>query len=241
MSVQILLLQARNRDDSAKQEERNSFAARLGIPAEKITPFDLLNGKLTLRAVRQYDVLMVGGSGDYYVSKRNLPNFDYLLEVLSEVAEVGHPTFASCFGFQCLVEALGGRVIHDPENTEVGTLPLQLTKEGRNDPLLSSLPDSFLAQLGRKDRASRLPRGYSGLAFSSSSPYQAFRVLNKPIWAFQFHPELNREDNRKRFERYLEGYAAHMSLEEQHQTLRNFKESPETEKLLPRFMKLVFD
>jgi GMP synthase (glutamine-hydrolysing) len=241
MSPSILLLQARNPDDGAKAEELNSFAARLGIPPERITPFDLLNGRLTLKEVRKYEVLMVGGSGDYYVSKRNLPGFESLLEVLTEVTEVGHPTFASCFGFQCMVEALGGEIIHDPQNTEVGTFYLQLTEEGRCDPLMGSLTESFLAQLGRKDRASRLPDGYPCLAFSDRSPYQAFRVKNKPIWAFQFHPELNLDDNRKRFERYLEGYAAHMSPEEQKRTLDKFKESPEAETLLPKFMKLVFD
>ena len=241
MLAKILLLQARNPGDSAKEEELNSFATRLKISPERITSFDLLGDKLTTRVVRKYDALMVGGSGDYYVSKRNLPGFESLLEVLAEVAEMGHPTFASCFGFQCLVEALGGKIIHDPLNTEVGTFLLQLTEEGRSDPLLGALPERFLAQLGRKDRAEQLPNGYSCLAFSSRSPYQAFRVSDKPVWAFQFHPELNREDNRRRFERYLAGYAAHMSQEEQKRTLNTFKESPETEKLLPTFMKLVFD
>ena len=99
MSPQILLLQARNPDDSAKEEELNSFAARLGIAPQKITPFDLLNGRLTLGEVRKHEALMVGGSGEYYVSKRNLPRFESLLEVLTKVTEIGHPTFASCFGF----------------------------------------------------------------------------------------------------------------------------------------------
>jgi len=240
MSVKILLLQARNPEDTAKEEEIQSFAARLDIPRESITPFDLLSGNLTLEMVRRYDALMVGGSGDYYVSKRNLPGFEILIDVLTEVSEIGHPTFASCFGFQCLVEALGGEIIHDPENAEVGTLRVQLTEEGKTDPLLGFLPESFLAQLGRKDRASKLPRGYACLAFSSAAPYQAFRVPDQPIWAVQFHPELNRHDNLLRFERYLDGYAAHMSLEEQRITLSRFKESPEAEKLLPGFLDLVF-
>ena len=51
---------------------------------------------------------MVGGSGDYYVSKANLPHFEETLEVLQAVVSVGHPTFASCFGFQLMVRALGG-------------------------------------------------------------------------------------------------------------------------------------
>jgi len=240
MTARILLLQARNPSDPAKEEEVQSFSARLGIPQRQIIPYDLLDGPLSLSRVMKFDVLMMGGSGEYYVSKRNLPHFESLLGVLAEVAEIGHPMFASCFGFQCLVEALGGEIIHDPENTEVGTYRIELTEEGRRDPLLGSLPASFLAQLGRKDRASRLPDGFPCLAYSTRSPYQAFRVGEKPIWAFQFHPELNRIDNRLRFKRYLSGYAAHMSLQEQRRTLNKFQETPQTERLLPRFMRLVF-
>jgi GMP synthase (glutamine-hydrolysing) len=240
MSLKILLLQARNPDDPAKGEELKSFAARLELPSEQITSFDLLNDTPSIRTLRPYDALMMGGSGDFYVSRRNLPRFDALLDFLAEVAEIGHPTFASCFGFQCLVQALGGEIVHDPENTEVGTFELELTEEGHRDPLLGSLPGTFLAQLGRKDRASSLPSGFSCLARSRQTPYQAFRVPDNPIWAFQFHPELDKEDNLLRFNRYWEGYAPHMSLEEREKTLTRFRESRETEKLLSRFTNLVF-
>ena len=236
----VLLLQARKTDDPVREEEVLSFAARLKIPREQVVPFDLLDSSPTLRLIQKYDALMMGGSGEYYVSKKDLPGFEILQELLQEVVEIGHPTFASCFGFQCLVDALGGEIIHDPENTEVGTFPIQLTLDGQLDPLMGTLPSSFLAQLGRKDRASRLPEGCTCLAFSSRSPYQSFRIGNLPIWAFQFHPELTRDDNRLRFERYIAGYAAHMSLEEQEETLQKFKESPETEELLPRFLKIAF-
>jgi GMP synthase (glutamine-hydrolysing) len=184
---------------------------------------------------------MMGGSGDFYVSKRNLPGFERLLETLAEVVEVAHPTFASCFGFQCLVEALGGEIVHDPENTEVGTFELELTENGRHDPLIGILPDTFLAQLGRKDRASRLPESCRCLARSHQIPYQAFSIPDTPVWAFQFHPELDKGDNLERFNRYWEGYAPHMSLEERERTLARFRESPETEKLLSRFTELVFE
>ena len=240
MKLKILLLQARTADDPAKKQEIQSFATRLKLPVEQITSFDLLNDTLSLRKVRQYDALMVGGSGDFYVSKRNLPGFESLLEALAEVVEVGHPTFASCFGFQCLVEALGGEIVHDPKNTEVGTFELELTENGRRDPLIGILPETFLAQLGRKDRASRLPERCSCLARSRQIPYQAFRVPDTPVWAFQFHPELDKGDNLQRFNRYWEGYAPHMSQEEREQTLSRFRESPETEKLLSRFTALVF-
>jgi GMP synthase (glutamine-hydrolysing) len=240
MQLKLLLLQARNANDPARFEERVSFADKLSIPVERIAVHDLLKGPPELAQIRKFDALMMGGSGDYYVSKGNLPGFQHLLEVLAEVVDTGHPTFASCFGFQCLVQALGGKIVHDPLNTEVGTYRLQLTPEGRTDPLLGTLPHYFLAQLGRKDRALELPDGFPPLAFSARSPHQAFRVGDKPIWAFQFHPELNRDENRLRFQRYLDGYAQHMGPDEQQATLDRFRESPETPKLLPAFVDLVF-
>jgi GMP synthase (glutamine-hydrolysing) len=240
MNVKILLLQARESHDAARDNERRSFALRAGIGEANILPYDLLTGTPTLREVRQYDALMVGGSGEYYVSKRNLPGFPAVMELLREVTAVGHPTFASCFGFQLMVEALGGRIVYDEATMEVGTYELSLTEAGQFDDLFGVLPNRFQAQLGHKDRADSLPEGTINLASSASSVYQALRVPDKPVWATQFHPELTGNENLKRFKRYLDGYAATMSQEELDETLNRFIESPETEKLMPRFLDLVF-
>lgn len=240
MRVRILLLQARNPDDPVREEERCSFAAKSGLSEQQVVPYDLLHGPPALRRVTSYDALMIGGSGDYYVSKGDLPAVSAVYELLQEVVQVGHPTFASCFGFQLLVEALGGRIIHDPDNMEVGTFELSLTEPGTRDPLFGPMPARFLAQCGRKDRAERLPESVLHLASSERCPFHAFRVPRQPIWSTQFHPELDRESNRRRFLRYLEGYASHMGADEQAQALENFKESRETETLIPRFLQLVF-
>ena len=235
-----MLLQARNLEDPVREEERQSFASKTGLPLESIVPHDLLFGPPSLRQVKQFDAVMVGGSGDYYVSKRSLPEFDAQLELLTGVAATGFPMFASCFGFQMLVQALGGAIVHDPVNVEVGTYDLQLTPAGKEDPLMSRLPSVFAAQLGRKDRADRLPHGVLHLASSQRSQYQSFRIPGQPIWATQFHPELDLETNRLRFERYLKGYATHMSNQEREEARQRFRPSPETELLLPAFLDLVF-
>lgn len=240
MALRILLLQARNADDPVRQEERQSFAEKTGLALDQIVPHDLLSGPPTISRVRQFDAVMVGGSGDYYVSKRSLPDFDAQLDVLAEIADIGSPMFASCFGFQIMVQALGGSIVHDPEMVEVGTYELKLTPEGRQDPLLGLLPPVFAAQLGRKDRAERLPHGVVHLASSERSRYQSFRIPGKPIWATQFHPELDLDSNRLRFERYLKGYATHMSEQEREAARSRFRESPETDRLLPGFLDLVF-
>ena len=107
-------------------------------------------------------------------------------------------------------------------------------------PSVDVVASVFDAQMGRKDRASRLPAGVINLASSERNPYQALRVPGKPIWATQFHPELDLETNLERFFRYLEGYAELLSPEEQRLAAENFRESPHTEALLPGFLDLVF-
>jgi GMP synthase (glutamine-hydrolysing) len=216
-----------------------SFAAKSRLPESSLVPWDLLAGAPSLDQIRKHDALMVGGSGDYYVSKRNLPDFDRLLGVLAEAVAQGPPIFASCFGFQCLVEALGGSIIHDADNTEVGTFELALTADGERDDLLGTLPKQFLAQLGRKDRAEKLPEGIPNLASSPRAPFQAFRVPGAPVWATQFHPELNGAENRQRFLRYLNGYAVKMERQQRAAVLRSFRESPETAELIRRFLELI--
>lgn len=239
MPPTLLLLQARLPDDPMAAHERRCFAQQAKLPLKNVVCHDLLGGPPDMAQLQEHDALTVGGSGDYYVTHRDLPHFDEFLAFLREVVDVGHPTFASCFGYQCIAAALGGELVHDPENTEVGTYPLTLTEEGARDPLLGSLPAGFNAQLGHKDRVVSLPDGVINLASSARSPHQALRVVDKPIWATQFHPELDRETNLDRFFHYLQSYAKSMDEEEQKAAEERFAESDEVSGLLGRFFELV--
>ena len=239
-TLKILLLQARHIDDLARHEERQSFADRAGLDLEQIVPFDLLKNTPTLADIRRYDALMVGGSGAYSVSQNNLPNQFAVMATLAEVVNVGHPTFASCYGFHLMVQALGGQIVYDPDCTEVGAFELTPSVHCRADELFGYLPDSFMAQLGHKDRASSLPAGVLNLAASARAPYQALRIPGKPIWATQFHPELTVEDNLLRFSRYKDVYARLYDPQELKALVDGFLPSPETEELIPRFISTVF-
>ncbi len=240
MTLKILLLQARHKDDKARVEERQSFADRAGLGIEQIVTHDLLESPPTLAQIRGYDALMIGGSGAYSVVKHHLPDQAAVLDVLAEVVEVGHPVFASCFGFHLLVAALGGEVIYDPDCMEVGTYELAPTANGRADELFDYLPARFNAQLGHKDRAKFLPAGAVNLASSDCVAYQALRISGKPIWATQFHPEMTGAENRIRFGRYVDEYAAIYSPEELKGVLDRFADSPEADELIPRFLRTVF-
>ena len=223
-----------------KEHELECFVSHTGLPSERVEPYDLHRGPPSWEHVRSFDALMVGGAGEYYVSKRNVPQFEGLLDLLRRVVDVGHPTYASCFGYQCLVSALGGEVVFDPDRTEVGTYDLELTDHGRADELFGLLPRTFAAQLGHKDRARAEPPGTWNLAASERCPHQALRVPEKPVWGSQFHPELDRRRNLDRFRHYLDGYAAHLSEAECAERERAFRESSETAQLLSGFLDVVF-
>lgn len=222
------------------RHELESFAAQCRLNSEQFSVHDLLTGPPGTEALAGCDALMVGGSGDYNVSKRNFPHIEATLDFFREVAAGRRPMFASCFGFHCLVEALGGEIIFDPQRVEVGTFELTLSPAGRRDELFELLPDTFMGQEGHKDRAARYADGLPNLVSSDNSPLQAFRIPGKPIWATQFHPELNRRTNLDRYERYLQNYAKTMTAAQRQAAFDGFVDSPETSRLLPAFLELVF-
>jgi GMP synthase (glutamine-hydrolysing) len=200
----------------------------------------LINSLPTISLARRYDALMIGGSGEYFVSRGNLPNFKNVLDFINDIVAAGHPMFASCFGFQLTVEAMGGKIKYLPEKMELGTYKLFQTDAGKEDELFSQLTTEFDAHLGHKDQAVQLPSNVNHLAYSKLAPFQAIRVPNQPIWATQFHPEVSREENLGRFKRYIDIYSQTMSPDELSSTIDQFTPAPESRRLIPLFMKTVF-
>jgi len=237
--LKLLLLQARLADDPMREHEHRCFVERTGLEPAAVVPHDLCQGPPTLAALRRHDALTVGGSGDFYVSKGNLPHFEAYLEFLREAIAIGHPTFSSCYGYGSIVSALGGAMVLDPERAEVGTYEVTLTEQGRSDPLFGTLPPTFMAQMGHKDRVAREPDGVANLVFSERCAQHALRIPGKPIWATQFHPELDRRTNLDRFRRYLADYGP-KDPKKLAEAEAGFEESPEAAGLLRGFLGLVF-
>jgi GMP synthase (glutamine-hydrolysing) len=229
-----LLLQARNLDDIVRPEERKAFAQQLQTPLETVDTCDVLNDELSLSRALTYDAVLVGGAGEYSVLDDD-PRIKGFINHLGELTSAKVPVFASCFGFQALVLALGGTVVKDVPNAEVGTYILKTTKEAAADPVFSDLPSPFLAQMGHQDRAETLPESLINFAHSQRAPFQAFRVKDTPVYATQFHPELTFDDNRRRFARYMKIYGALFGEEEAQKRMDSHRPSPESNRLLRRF------
>ena len=232
--TRYILLQARNADDIVQPEEHQAFATQLGTTLEQITPINIFSTPLNESLLEGYDAVLVGGAGEHSVLD-NTPEIKSFINFLGLLSTKQFPTFASCFGFQALVLALGGTVIKDVPNAEVGTYTLYSTGSLENDPVFSVLPAEFLAQLGHQDRAEILPDSVENFAYSDRAPYQAFRVRGAPIFATQFHPELTYLDNRLRFERYMVIYGALFGQDEAQRRLDSHRPSPHANKLLSRF------
>lgn len=228
------LLQARSPNDIAKHEEHQAFADRLAVPIEDVCAVDIFSVDLTSSILEPFDALLVGGAGEYSVLDDNT-HIKRFIDFLGQCANDGFPLFASCFGFQALVLALGGDVIADEPNAEVGSYVLHPTQQAKEDPVFSTLPDPFVAQLGHKDRASRLPDCVENLAASQRCPFQAIRMTDRPVYATQFHPELTWKDNRLRFQRYMPIYGKLFGEEKALERLNSHRPGPEANTLLRRF------
>jgi GMP synthase (glutamine-hydrolysing) len=232
----LALLQARRESDPARKDEHAAFAARLGLPLDAVACVDILEATLDGRVLEGADGLLVGGAGEFSV----LDSYDPIrrfVDFLAQTASEGTiPIFASCFGFQALVLGLGGEVVADEDHAEVGSYQIHLTAEGQQDAFFGELPSQFMAQLGHKDRASRLPSQLQRMAFSERAPVQAVRMVGRPVFATQFHPELTGDDNRQRFLGYMEQYGRLFGAEEAQRRLDSHVDSPESNALLRRFL-----
>lgn len=233
--LSFLLLQARKLNDVVRNEERDSFATQLGVAPAQVRQMDILNDDLDAAMAKDVDAVLVGGAGEFGVVDP-IPPVQRMIQFLVDAAEADRPIFASCFGFQALVVGLGGEVVEDEPNSEVGTYDLHATEPALQDPVFSALPSTFKAQLGHKDRATRMPTGVSNFASSERCPYQALHIPGTSVYATQFHPELTWLDNRLRFERYMEQYGRLFGKEGAQRRLDAHEPGPEANALLGRFV-----
>ncbi len=208
------------------------------LPIELAT-FDLLSRPLTGADLAGIDLIVMGGSGAYSATSTE-PWLDAALDSLRRVHASGIPAFASCWGFQGMAAAMGGKVVHDRERAEIGTFELRLTAGGRSDPLFRTLGSPFRAQLGHEDLVAALPPGATLLASSDKVVNQAYRFDDAPVYCTQFHPELGADDLRARLLAYPK-YLIEIAREPLDQVLAKLRESPETGSLLRRFAEMHLD
>ena len=89
---------------------------------------------------------------------------------------------------------------------EMGILPIELSEACKHDPLMYDFPNPFLAVSAHQERANILPENAITLCYTKLCPFHAFKLIDKPFYAFQFHPEISRDIFIQRITRYKDRY-----------------------------------
>lgn len=233
--LDVVLLQVRYPWHAAAElQERECFADRCGEVAVQWRAVNLVaEPEVGLHTVDGADVVMIGGAGSHSVTE-SYPFTEPLSRLIRALVAEGRPLFGSCYGHQAIALALGGRVITDPDREEVGTFDLELTAEGRLDPLLAGLPDRFPVHLGHHDRIVELPPGVVELARTAACPNQVIRLAGQPVYGTQFHCEMTREQMATRLGMYRSEYLPEVDPEID--LALRLGPTPHAESLLCRFL-----
>lgn len=236
-SLRILLLQIRD-TENVRREEHESFARYSGLKQDQI---DILNvfdtPSFNVHSIDDYDALFVGGASEASVSEpETYPFVHDCIELLKYSLDISKPVFASCFGFQLAVLALGGKIIKDANNFEMGTLPITLSSAANDDIIFHDTPNNFYAVSVHKEKTIKAPSNCTELAYTTECSH-SFKVDNKPFWAFQFHPEVDKATLVTRLTHFKDTYTE--NNEHLAEVLENAVETPESNNLLYKFVDRV--
>ncbi|MGH3132754.1 MAG: type 1 glutamine amidotransferase [Gaiellaceae bacterium] len=134
----------------------------------------------------RYDAVMVFGGSMHPDQDERFGWLGREEEFLRDAISGGVPVIGVCLGGQMLARAAGARV-GPAREPEIGWIEVELTAEGRADPVLGVLPprtDAFQWH----SYTFEIPAGGIELARSDVCP-QAFRVGER-AWGVQFHAEV---------------------------------------------------
>lgn len=136
-----------------------------------------------------HDALVVFGGEQSALDDATHPYLPDLARLMAAFTAADLPVLGICLGSQVLARAFGAenRLGAAPE---FGWRRVQVTAEGRADPVLGDLPDAFPTFQWHSDTFT-LPPGAVHLARNDAAEQQAFR-LGRATYGFQFHFEASR-------------------------------------------------
>ncbi len=138
--------------------------------------------RISVDAIQQMNpegIILSGGPASIY--EKNSPKMD------PAVFRLDIPVLGICYGFQFMVDALGG-VVGGSEKREYGFALLQVKK---NEGLFSGIPRQTRCWMSHGDIIHRLPKGFDATASTDNSPIAAAADPKRMFFGLQFHPEVH--------------------------------------------------
>ena len=136
-----------------------------------------------------HDAIVVLGGGQSAVDDHIHPYLPNLASLMRRFADEGKAALGICLGSQILARAYGAKNLIG-QAPEFGWQKIELTDDGKADPVLGALPGHFPIFQWHDDTFT-LPEGAIRLAHNGATPNQAFRV-GRAAYGIQFHFEADR-------------------------------------------------
>jgi GMP synthase (glutamine-hydrolysing) len=239
MTNPFLVIQLRPEDETA-DSELEAIRRYGGLANHEFVRMRVERTGLPEINLADYAAIIVGGSPfDVSAPEEDKSPVQKQIEsafmkLLSEIVDVDFPFLGACSG-SGLLGNFCGATISGRYAEPVGGTDILLTDEGKNDPLLTGLPNRFRVLLGHKEACDEVPPGAVLLASSAACPVQMFRVRNN-VYATQFHPEGDAEGFALRINVYKHyGYFPPETVEELIMAVAD-EETPEAQMILRRFV-----
>src|SRR3954469_21787948 len=140
--------------------------------------------------IADYDAVLTFGGAMHADQEDRHPWLRFEKDFLAAMIDDGMPLLAVCLGSQLLADAAGGTAGRASE-PEIGWFEIEVTDEGRADPVIGPLAPRFSGFQWHSYEAAP-PEGTAILARSPVCA-QAFR-LGERAWGIQFHAEVTAAD-----------------------------------------------
>src|SRR5262249_26939742 len=142
------------------------------------------------REIEEYDAVLTFGGAMHADQEDKHPWLRFEKDFLAALIDDEMPILAVCLGSQLLAEAGGGEVRRLSE-PEIGWHEVEVTAEGRDDPLLGPLAPSFTTFQWHSYEVV-VPDGATVLGRNPVCT-QSYRI-GEWAWAIQFHAEVSAGD-----------------------------------------------
>ncbi len=138
------------------------------ITNKKVIVCDVYNNK-KLPELGDIDKIIITGSHSMVTDYESWSV--YAAKWLEKAAYTDASILGICYGHQLLTQVFGGTVDYHPNGQENGSVEVELTGHGINDPLVGVLPHRFQAFSSHAQTIVKLPKDALVLAKNQFEPY----------------------------------------------------------------------